>query len=280
MGDTGQDQRPILVHAREIVRHPVEGARDEGDLLRAAFGLGRRTLAAAHDACGARELAQGRAHPGHDEEGAEQRGEQRATAPAQPAEVVRVLDALGRQHHPVLVVGVVGVEAEAHPEAVERLPARGEAGVVAELATHVGGEQAQRPGVAERLELVGGLGRIDADAFERGEIDQQIDPAVEVGVDQRRAGQVDDRHDHLRDVAGARRFLEVTEDLHPAAERNDEQQRDKQKGLPEQGARQQALAYRTGDGLDGFGHQASLPEGDSGSPSLSSPFFCSSGTKT
>jgi hypothetical protein len=152
--------------------------------------------------------------------------------------------------------------------------------MVAELPTYVGSEQAQGPGVGERRELVGGLGGIDADAFQGGEVDQQIHATVEVGIDQRGAGEVDHRNHHLRHVARARRLLEVAEDLHPAAEGDDQQQRDEQEGLPEQGARQQAGPRRPARCLDRARHQSSPPAGVSGCPPLSSPPFCSSGTKT
>ena len=97
----------------------MKGLVNSGDFLRAVFPLRRRRLATADHARCAGKLAQWRADACHDEESAEQGSEQGAAPPRKPVEAVRVLDALGRQHDPVLVVRIVRLKAETHPKTIE-----------------------------------------------------------------------------------------------------------------------------------------------------------------
>ena len=96
-----------------------------------------------------------------------------------------------------------------------------------------------RPVVGRPGEVLAGLGRIDADALAVGEIDQQLAAQIGPGGNERRAREVHDADDHLRDLLRARLALVGAEDLEVRRDRGEDQPRDQQERAPEEGTREE-----------------------------------------
>jgi hypothetical protein len=151
-----------------------------------------------------------------------QREQQGRRGPAHPLQRAGLLQAFRGEQNPVLI-RVFGLQVKAHPEAGQPLPRAGEAGFGAKLPAHVADDEPHDAFVGQGLQTVGRFGRIDADPFQGGQIDEQFLAAAGLGIQQRGAGEVHHAHHHLREAPGARNLFEVAEYLRPRRQRQHHQ---------------------------------------------------------
>ena len=176
------------------------------------------------------------AHAEDDEKRAEQRERRRQHRPPEPLQGEAPLHPLARQHHPVFVV----LDPEAHPERLDPVARERDPRVAAELAADLGDRELQHRPVRRRAgQALVRFGRVDPDAFAFGEIDQQLAAQIRSRRDERRAREVDDADDHLRDLLRARLALVGAEDLEVRRDRGEDQRGDQQERAPEEGAREE-----------------------------------------
>jgi len=107
-------------------------------------------------------------------------------------------------------------------------------GFIAEPAADVVFDQTIERFVGLQLELIGGLARVHAHALVAFEILQQRPTQIGIGIEQRRACELDDRNELQRDTLRARLALDHAEALKPRGEADRDQQRDQKKGAPKQ----------------------------------------------
>ena len=179
---------------------------------------------------GGGDRAQRPAQRGGDKPAAGEREAEQGERGGQPFDTEFRLEALARQHDPVVVV----VDAEAHPEALDLVARIGEVGLLTQGLPDFFRNQVEQRFVGQRLQHLAAGERREADSFALVQLDQQAAPQHRVGVDQRGTRQVDDAGGLLREFARARLALVDAVELDGARRGSEDQQRDQQKGPREQ----------------------------------------------
>ena len=128
----------------------------------------------------------------------------------------------------------VAVDREADPQAVLLVDPVRDLGARPEPGAQLLRDAAAQPVVVERFELVAGLARHDAHALLLGHGLDQRHPVDGVGMDQRRAAQVDKRGNFLRGLERARLQLHGAQGLQPRNHAAQQQQAQQKKSAPEQ----------------------------------------------
>ena len=103
-----------------------------------------------------------------------------------------------------------------------------------ERLAHPLGDHAEQRIIGQRLELLVRGHRIDADALALVQLDQQLGAQRGIGVDQRRAREVDHAHRLLRELARQRLALVQAVELERRQHRDHQQQRDQQERARQQ----------------------------------------------
>ena len=236
--DAGEQQGALGVRALQIGRHLVERTGKRAHFRRPGFSDPRGHFTAPDGGRGARQFAQRLIDPRDDGEGAGERQQQYDHAPADPAQLLRALDALARHAHPVFEI----VDRETDPQAVQAVLRAEQLGVGAEPALQFERDQPDDRPVGERFDRLVRRVRIDLDAFLLREVAQQVQALGGIRCDERRAREVDDAGDLLRDLHRARFALGGTENFEGGEVPRDHQHREQQYRAPQQAARQQRHA--------------------------------------
>src|SRR6185503_13478078 len=203
----------------------VEGGGDAAQLARALLGERLVRLAAAEARGGARQGGERTRDVRGDEPGAAQGEDQQAGAPAQPLQAELELEALARQHHPVLVL----VDEEADEKAFVLVARVGEARAVAGHLAHLLDHEVEERLVRHRLELLARGRREYPQALGLVQLDQELAPQEGIGAHQRGAGEVDGADGLLGELARARLALIEQVDLERRQDRSNDERRDQEK---------------------------------------------------
>ena len=229
--DAREHHRSLVLHACEVAGHAVERRGDGAQFLRAFLRERLGSHPASHKPRGPGQVGKRTGDARCDEPRRDQRQDKGKGAPANPFQRYIGSDPLARKHDPVFVF----VDEEAHPEPLGAVPRPGHAGALAEHEAHELRHPVQQRFLGHRLESLARGGRVHANALDIRELAQQAHAALGVGVDERRARQVDDRNGLFGKLGGEGFALVGAQDAQPDRERGDNQKRDQQKRPREQG---------------------------------------------
>jgi hypothetical protein len=181
----------------------------------------------------------GKGDPTHDQIGPPQCQQQRCGSPADHFQRQRALDAVARQHEPV-VVGSFGIgDAEADEQPGLYAARHDDAGTRIEPLLQFVLDEGQRMVPLDGIEAGNVAVRVDAQAFAHRQFGQQFDPALRVCADQRSAREIDDADDDLCRLLRARHPFEPGIDAGPGKHRCREQGGEQQEGARQQRAGQE-----------------------------------------
>jgi hypothetical protein len=218
VGDAGQDQRPVGVELLQVVGHLVEGVGQVGDLGGPALAEAWGHLAPPDGAGGHHHGPERAVEARHDRVGAEH-GQAEG---GQPHHIhSRAWGRMTRSMGSMTQKSSVSAGSSAPMRKLTQKP---------DSPSHEAAKRVSAPSCRRTSRVTvrsagcrpsawscPGPRRVDADALEGGEVEEQILAQGRIGIEQRGAGQVDDADHRLGRLAGLPGLVEMAEDGRPHA---------------------------------------------------------------